>query len=112
MTDRRVFFAVVAFLGGTLLLSVAAIAVLAGLDRPTPGILENVAVGCLTGLAGLLARGPATEPQEVVRQPAGQAVPVEDVDPQAGHVDLVSLCAVLLTVLIVLLLLGALPGLR
>lgn len=81
MTDRRVFFAVVAFLGGTLVLTVAAIAVLAGLDRPTPGILENIAVGCLTGLAGLLARGPSGEPQEVfVRQPRGEAVPVEDVD--------------------------------
>lgn len=79
MTDRNVFRAVVLFLGGTLVVTVVGIAVLAGLDKAVPGILENVAVGCLTGLAGLLARGPSDEPQDVrVVQPHGQPVPVED----------------------------------
>lgn len=83
MTDRKLFLLVVGFLGATLLLTVVAIAGLTGADKNTPGILENLAVGCLTGLAGLLARGPATEPQEVVvRQPPGDPVPVDD---QAGH---------------------------
>lgn len=81
MTDRRIFLAVVLFLGGTLLASVAAIAVLAGTGSPIPGILENVAVGCLTGLAGLLARGPSTEPQPVVvTNSAATPVPVEQDD--------------------------------
>lgn len=85
MTDRRVFLAVVAILGTTLIVSVVAIAGLAGADRPSPGILDQVVVGCLTGLAGLLARGPSSEPQEVVvRQPPGDPVPVDD----RGHVDL------------------------
>lgn len=79
MSDRRIFLAVVAILGATLLLSVVAIAGLAGAEKPTPGILEQVIVGCLTGLAGLLARGPSAEPQEVVvRQPADAPVPVEE----------------------------------
>ena len=79
MTDRSVFRAVVLFLGGTLALAVVGIAVLAGLDKAIPGILENVAVGCLTGLAGLLARGPSDEPQDVriTNRPA-EAVPVEE----------------------------------
>lgn len=79
MSDRRIFLAVVLFLGGTLLLTVAAIAGLAATDHGTPGILENIAVGCLTGLAGLLAKGPADSSQDVtVRQPPGEPVPVEE----------------------------------
>lgn len=90
MTDRNVFRAVVLFLGGTLALTVLGIAVLAGLDKAIPGILENVAVGCLTGLAGLLARGPSDEPQDVrVVQPHGQPVPVEDTG--AGELRFIAL---------------------
>lgn len=80
MTDRRIFLAVVLFLGATLLATAVAIAALAFFDKTTPGILENLVVGCLTGLAGLLAKGPSDGPQDVtVRQPPGEPVPVEDV---------------------------------
>lgn len=82
MSDRRVFYLVVTFLGATLLMCVAAIAGLAGFDRGIPGILESLAVGSLTGLAGLLAQRPQTEPQEVtvVNRGPGEAVPVEPPD--------------------------------
>jgi hypothetical protein len=79
VSDRRIFLSVVLFLGASLLLTLLGIAVLAGLDKSVPGILENIAVGCLTGLAGLLAKGPADTQEVTVRQPAGQPVPVEDV---------------------------------
>lgn len=85
MSDRRIFLAVVLFLGGTLVLTVGGIAVLAGLERSVPGILENIAVGCLTGLAGLLAKGPADAPSEVVvRQPVGEPVPTVEVPGELG----------------------------
>ena len=81
MSDRRIFLAVVLFLGGTLMLSVGGIVLLAAYERQVPGILENIAVGCLTGLAGLLARGPSSDhPQAVtVRQPTGEPVPTVEV---------------------------------
>lgn len=107
MTDRGVFRAVVLFLGGTLVVTVVGIAVLAGLDKGVPGILENIAVGCLTGLAGLLARGPSDEPQQVVvTNRADEAVPVED----AGHGDPVALLVVALVVFVLLLAFGVLPA--
>lgn len=106
MTDRRVFLFVVLFLGGTLLVTVGGIAVLAGLDKSVPGILENVAVGCLTGLAGLLARGPSDEPQEVRvtnRGPA-EAVPTEDAGYSLVEVMVAAFFAVLIVVVLVRLL--------
>ena len=103
MTDRNVFRAVVLFLGGTLALTVLGIAVLAGIDKAIPGILENVAVGCLTGLAGLLARGPSDEPQQVVvTNRPDEAVPVED----AGHVDALFLLGIAFAVCCGILLAG------
>lgn len=103
MTDRRIFLAVVMFLGGTLLASVVAIAGLAGTDHAVPGILENVAVGCLTGLAGLLARGPSTEPQAVVvTNNEAEPVPVND----AGAVDVVTALVVVLLIVLILVVVG------
>lgn len=56
MTDLRY---VVYIVGAVLLLSVAIIGAIAGLtDRPIPDVLQNIAVGSLTGLVGLLV--PAT----------------------------------------------------
>lgn len=66
MTDKRVFQSVVLFLGATLLLSVIAIAALSGFERAVPSILENLAVGSLTGLAGLLARQPNPDAPQAV----------------------------------------------
>jgi hypothetical protein len=62
---------------GTLVLSVVSIALLAGLDRTVPGVLENLAAGALGALAALLARvGSDPERVEVVNQPH-QPVPVD-----------------------------------
>lgn len=47
---------VILLLGSTLLVSVLAIAGLAALGAAIPDVLQNVAVGSLTGLAGVLAR--------------------------------------------------------
>jgi hypothetical protein len=80
MTDRKVFLTVVITLGVTLISCVAAIATLAALHVDSPGILDNLAVGSLTGLAGLLARGPHDEqPQDVnVVNAPNDPVPVDN----------------------------------
>ena len=80
MTDRRIFLAVVLTLGATLLSCVAAIAVLSGLDNNVPTILENLAVGSLTGLAGLLAKGPASDEAQNVNVINPQSDPVPTTD--------------------------------
>ncbi len=46
---------VIGFVGITLLGSVVGIVVLALNTQPVPDVLQNVAVGALTGLVGLLA---------------------------------------------------------
>lgn len=51
MTPTRM---VVALIGAVLLLSVVGIIVLATRGNPIPDVLQNVAVGSLTGLVGLL----------------------------------------------------------
>jgi hypothetical protein len=79
MTDRRTFQTVILVLGAALILSLLSIAVLAGLDKNAPSILDNLAVGSLTGLAGLLARGPGgdePQPVNVVNEP-NDPVPVD-----------------------------------
>lgn len=65
---------------GVLVLSVLALSVLAGLDKPVPGVLENLAAGALGALGALLARvGGETERVEVVNT-AARPVPVEPTD--------------------------------
>lgn len=65
---------------GVLLLSVVSLSVLAGLDKPVPGVLENLAAGALGALAALLARvGGEAERVEVVNT-TDQPVPVERTD--------------------------------
>jgi hypothetical protein len=99
VTDRRVFLVVVGFLGATLLVCVLAIAGLTGADKNIPGILESLAVGSLTGLAGLLAQRPTSDPQpvEVVNRGRGEAVPVSD----AGYVTPAGAWAVIALLLLV-----------
>lgn len=96
---------VAATLGGVLLLSVVAVAVLAGLDRPVPGIIENLASGALGALAALLARV-GTDDVRVVNSGPGEAVPVIEKD--AGHADIVTVLAAAVLVVILLVLLGVL----
>lgn len=63
---------------GVLLLSVVAIALLAGLELPVPGVLENLAAGSLGALGALLARVGSDEPERVVvTNTAAEAVPVD-----------------------------------
>lgn len=46
---------VIAFVGATVLVALCLIGYLAGTsDRPIPDVLQNVAIGALTGLVGLL----------------------------------------------------------
>lgn len=78
MIDRRVFLVVVVTLGVTLLVTVVAVAALAGSGRNVPGVLEQLATALVTGLLGLLVRSPAAEPQPVnVVNSASAPVPVE-----------------------------------
>lgn len=79
--DRSVFRLVIIFLGATLILSVLSIGALAGFGKDVPGILENLAVGALTGIGGLLARSPGAEEAQDVRvvNTVVDAVPTEQV---------------------------------
>lgn len=54
MSPRTVLVAVL-LVGATLILSVVGIIVLAVQAQPVPDVLQNVAVGSMTGLLGLLA---------------------------------------------------------
>lgn len=92
-------------LAAVLLLCVGSIAVLAGLDKAAPSVLENLAAGALGALAALLARvGGDTQDVQVVNA-TDRPVPV---DPDAGHTDVVFLigitvavaCGVILAVLV------------
>lgn len=92
-------------LAGVLLLCVAAIAVLAGLDKATPGVLENLAAGALGALAALLARvGGDTQSVEVVNS-ASQPVPVTD---DRGDIPVVEALLIVVLLLIVLAIFGLL----
>lgn len=53
MTSMRL---VIGLVGACLLVSVLGIVLLATLGHPVPDVLQNVAVGSLTGLVGLLVR--------------------------------------------------------
>jgi hypothetical protein len=58
MTSMRL---VISLVGACLVLCVAGIVLLAVLGHPVPDVLQNVAIGSLTGLVGLLVR-PADRP--------------------------------------------------
>lgn len=100
--NSRLSAIVAGSLAGVLLLCVAAIAVLAGMDKNSPGVLENLAAGALGALAALLARVGGTEDVRVVNDPH-EAVPV---DPDTGAVSLGEAVLVALLVLVLLLILG------
>jgi hypothetical protein len=107
--NARLSTIVAGCLGGVLVLSVLSIAVLAGLDKATPGVLENLAAGALGALAALLARvGGDTQAVEVVNPPQ-RPVPVEG---DAGRVELSELALLTLFVLLLLVLVGVIPTLR
>lgn len=91
---------VAATLGGVLVIAVISIAVLAGYDKPTPGVLENLASGALGALAALLARVGADDVRVV--NPPDQPVPVEPGDP--GHADVNMLVGLLVVVVLIILL--------
>ena len=83
-TDKDTFHTVVKFLGVTLLLCAAGVIALGVLEKNIPDVLQNLAVGALTGIAGLLARTPTDKnptptPVTVVNQQ--QPVPVDPTPP-------------------------------
>ena len=94
-------------LGGVLLLSVLSIAILAGMDKTTPGVLENLAAGALGALAALLARVGGEVQPVTVQQPVGQPVPTVEVSGDAGNLSAFEAIVLALLVIIVLLVLGA-----
>lgn len=55
MIDRGTFRIIAVSVAAVLVLCVVGIVLLALSDKPVPDILENVTVGALTGLVGLLA---------------------------------------------------------
>ena len=69
MNARTVLLAV-GLVGVALLLSVGGIIALAVTGNPVPDVLQNVAVGSITGLLGLLATptAPATPPAQQPEQ--------------------------------------------
>jgi hypothetical protein len=86
MTSRKAFTAVVYLLGAVLILSVVGVVVLTLADKPVDDILKQVIVGCITGLAGLLARTPTDEAADVkiVNEPS-EPVPVDNAPDVGGQ---------------------------
>lgn len=79
MIDRSTFRVIAISVAGVLLVCVVGIIVLSLSDKTIPDILENVTVGALTGLVGLLASpkgGDAPQQVQVVNH-ADDAVPVD-----------------------------------
>ena len=70
-TIRLVIFG----LGAVLIIGVIGIIVLAALEVGVPDVLSNIAVGALTALGAMLARGDGTEDVRVVNDDA-EPVPV------------------------------------
>lgn len=56
---RNTTLVVIWLIGLALLLGVGMIGALAFDSRPIPDVLQNVVVGCLTGLVGLLVKPPS-----------------------------------------------------
>lgn len=76
--------------------ALAGIVVLAVVENPVPDVLQNLAVGSLTALAGMLSRPPSTEnpmPVEVVDAAPTRARRARK---DAGHGDVWSVLAVTL----------------
>ncbi len=63
--NDKAFGMVVLFLGSALLLCVAGIVGLAAYDKTIPDVLQNLGVGVLGGLVGMLVRTPNQPPPAV-----------------------------------------------
>jgi hypothetical protein len=63
---------VIGFVGVTLLTALVGIVVLASQGLGVPDVLQNIAIGALTGLVGLLV--PAGRNESVVVEPKGDVV--------------------------------------
>lgn len=65
MSDRKAFELVVGFLGLVLLSAVVGAVVLSALGSDVPHIVDEVAVGVVGALAGLLSRPPSSDVEAV-----------------------------------------------
>jgi hypothetical protein len=75
---RSVFLTVILFLGFALLVCLTGAVALTINGDTIPDMLKEIAVGCLTGLTGMLVQHSSTDAQPViVQQPADQPVPVD-----------------------------------
>lgn len=84
MIDRATFKVIAVAVAGVLVLCVVGIVILTLFDKAVPDILENVTVGSLTGLVGLLASPRGGEPVPVTGEGGG---PVEVIaSPEGGQV--------------------------
>lgn len=54
MKNANLYLIVVSFVGVTLLGGLAGIVMLSAMERTIPDVLQNVTIGALTGLVGLL----------------------------------------------------------
>lgn len=63
--DPRTFRLVAGLLGAAFIVILVAMAVLAGFDKPYPGVFDNILTGLLTGLLGLLISARSEEPVDV-----------------------------------------------
>lgn len=59
------FTLVISFAGTTALVATIGIITLAVVDRPIPDILNTLAIACVTGIVGLLARSTESTSEEV-----------------------------------------------
>jgi VIT1/CCC1 family predicted Fe2+/Mn2+ transporter len=57
--SERITTLVVGIVGATLIIGVAMIGWLSANQQPVPDVLQNVTIGALTGLLGLLIKPPA-----------------------------------------------------
>lgn len=60
MSNAKIMLAVVCIVGAALIVALALIGWLAASQQPIPDVLQNVSIGALTGLLGLLIKPPAS----------------------------------------------------
>lgn len=113
--DTKQFETAIKFLGATMMVCVLGIIVLAGFEKPIPDVLQNIAIGTMTGLVGLLVQKRPDESNPIPVSISPQSEPVVTVPATAaetrtrrrssgGHIDVGWVLVLLLAVIVLLLL--------